>query len=215
MDFLLEKLEHAKEQYKDNIYMSPCCNASWAKLDKYYSLTDRSPIYIASLVLCPQWKWTYFEANWPITWLESGRTTVQELWHEYKPHTLPVTSQELSETKNEYHIWRNSKKASPNLARDEYILYCSSPIVDIPDTNPRSWWLERTQRNTFPNLSLMALDILSIPAMAAEPERLFSGAKITISDRRNRLGIKSIEATECLKSWMNTGSLNWVDIVDS
>jgi hypothetical protein len=44
--------------------------------------------------------------------------------------------------------------------------------------------------------------VLSIPAMPAEPERLFSGAKITITDRRNRLGIESIEAIECLKSWL-------------
>ena len=45
------------------------------------------------------------------------------------------------------------------------------------------------------------MDILSIPAMSSEPERLFSGAKITITDRRNRLGSDVIEALECLKSW--------------
>jgi hypothetical protein len=37
--------------------------------------------------------------------------------------------------------------------------------------------------------------------MSVEPERLFSGAKITITDRRNRLGGDMIEALECLKSW--------------
>jgi len=46
----------------------------------------------------------------------------------------------------------------------------------------------------------MALDILSIPAISADPERLFSGAKITISDRPSRLGIATIQALECLKS---------------
>jgi hypothetical protein len=35
----------------------------------------------------------------------------------------------------------------------------------------------------------MALDLLSIPAISAEPERLFSDTKITLQDRRNRLGI--------------------------
>jgi hypothetical protein len=44
MDFLLEKFEYAKQEYKDDIYMGPCCNAGWAKLDKYYGLTDRSPV---------------------------------------------------------------------------------------------------------------------------------------------------------------------------
>ena len=48
----------------------------------------------------------------------------------------------------------------------------------------------------------MALDILSIPAMSVEPERLFSGAGITVTERRNRLGAESIEALECLKSWL-------------
>ncbi|KJZ68558.1 hypothetical protein HIM_12054 [Hirsutella minnesotensis 3608] len=37
--------------------------------------------------------------------------------------------------------------------------------------------------------------------MSAEPERLFSGSKITITDRRNWLGSVLVEALECLKSW--------------
>jgi hypothetical protein len=83
--------------------------------------------------------------------------------------------------------------------------YLLAPIV--PEvTDPRSWWLEPTQRKSYPALSIMALDVLSIPAMPAEPERLFSGAKITITDRRNRPGIESIEAIECLKSWLSRGS---------
>jgi hypothetical protein len=47
----------------------------------------------------------------------------------------------------------------------------------------------------------MALDILSIPAMAADLERLFSSAKITITDHCNKLSADVIEALECLKSW--------------
>jgi hypothetical protein len=65
------------------------------------------------------------------------------------------------------------------------------------------WWLEPTQRKRFPYLSKMAIDILLIPAMSAEPERLFSGVKLTITDRRNNLGIVIIQALECLKLWMN------------
>jgi hypothetical protein len=77
----------------------------------------------------------------------------------------------------------------------------------VPEvTDPRSWWLEPTQKKSYPALSIMALDVLSIPAMSAEPERLFSGAKISITDRRNRLGIESIEAIKCLKSWLGQGS---------
>ena len=47
----------------------------------------------------------------------------------------------------------------------------------------------------------MAIDFLSIPAMSAAPERCFSGAKETITDKRNKLGGEIIQAFECLKSW--------------
>ena len=83
------------------------------------------------------------------------------------------------------------------------------------------WWLEPTQQKNYPNLSRMALDVLSIPAMSADPERLFSGAKITISNRRNRLGILTVEALECLKSWLkisgfedNDKELNGLEVAD-
>ena len=84
---------------------------------------------------------------------------------------------------------------------DEYARYILQPQVPGIKQGYK-WWLEPRQQKNFLNLCKMALDILSIPAMSADPERLFSGAKITISDRRNRLGIYTIEALECLKSWL-------------
>jgi hypothetical protein len=65
----------------------------------------------------------------------------------------------------------------------------------------RKWWLLPEQQRDYPNLSKMALDILSIPAMSASIERLFSSANITVSDRRNRLTADTIEMIESLKSW--------------
>lgn len=47
----------------------------------------------------------------------------------------------------------------------------------------------------------MAIDIYSIPAISAEPERVFSEAKRTISDQRASLKAETIELLECLKSW--------------
>ena len=50
----------------------------------------------------------------------------------------------------------------------------------------------------------MAIDILSIPAMSAEPERVFSGARRTIPWDRARLGGDRIMKLECLKSWIRS-----------
>ena len=56
MDYLLEKLEAGKEEYANDPFMQPCINSSWAKLNKYYGLTDRTPVYMAAIVLIPSLK---------------------------------------------------------------------------------------------------------------------------------------------------------------
>lgn len=49
--------------------------------------------------------------------------------------------------------------------------------------------MEPVHPAAYPNLHKMAIDILSIPAMSAEPERLFSGAEVTVTERRNQLEV--------------------------
>ena len=67
------------------------------------------------------------------------------------------------------------------------------------------WWLCDEQQGYYPNLSKMAINILSIPAMSADPERVFSGARRTISWDRMLLGATTIEKVEYLKSWIRSG----------
>ena len=114
--------------------------------------------------------------------------------------------------KNSFLAWEDEQEdlELPTLF-DEYQSYIAAPRIKAKDV--RKWWLEDTQQTLYPNLSKMALDLLSIPAMSAEPERLFSDTKITLQDRRNRLGIDIIEAIECIKSWSKTHKVAWVDDV--
>jgi hypothetical protein len=77
--------------------------------------------------------------------------------------------------------------------------YCASDIIPVSDS--LAWWLELAPQQTYPNLSRMAIDFLSIPAISAVPERCFSATKETITDKRNKLGSEVIQAFECLKSW--------------
>jgi hypothetical protein len=64
---------------------------------------------------------------------------------------------------------------------DEDQRYLSlSPVEHVKDL--RNWWLEPTQQKHFPNLSKMAIYLLSVLAMSADAERVFSGTKLTLSD---------------------------------
>ena len=47
----------------------------------------------------------------------------------------------------------------------------------------------------------MAINMLTIPAILDKLERIFSRAKLTLTDQRNRLSIELLRAFKCLKSW--------------
>ena len=87
---------------------------------------------------------------------------------------------------------------------DEYSRYIKERVEWVED--PIAWWL--LQKHRYPNLSQMALDILSIPCMSADVERLFSSCGLTLEDRRNRMGPELLEALECLKSWQKIKEFN-------
>jgi hypothetical protein len=143
----------------------------WAKPDKYYSLIERSPAYIASMVLVPWLKWSYFEDNWPAEWVSDARTTVQRLWEQdYKSTATLIPEPELQEPQTELQRWHTSKRRQAPVI-DEYSRFCTA--LRTSEVDSRSWWMEPSQRTTYPALSVMALDRLSILAMSAEPERLF------------------------------------------
>jgi hypothetical protein len=50
----------------------------------------------------------------------------------------------------------------------------------------------------------MAIDILLIPSMSAEAERIFSGGRRTIAWDHMSLSSTNIEHTKCLKSWLRS-----------
>jgi hypothetical protein len=85
----------------------------------------------------------------------------------------------------------------PEALIDEYKEYNRTKPAPAP--NALHWWRDHAQK--WPNMAQMAFDLLSIPAMSAECERVFSQTKLLITGQRNRLGDRVIEAVECLKHW--------------
>lgn len=219
MEFILAHFESGKIKYADDEFLSPCINSGWAKLNDYYGLTDNSPAHVAAVVLDPTQKWQYFEEQWSVShpeWLPLWKGKVRTLWEDnYKGRrpSSPINHFESSsqgstssqEIKNSYIQHLESKRRARLLA-DEYNVYLSTPPILSTDThNPRSWWLEKTQQQLYPNLSRMALDILSIPAMSAEAERVFSYVTYGLDDRRCSMKLETLEALVQLNSWLRMG----------
>jgi len=89
---------------------------------------------------------------------------------------------------------------------DEYEAYLHEKLLALPEDHTQTsimlldYW--RGKEKTWPTLTRLALDSLSIPAMSAECERCFSSGKNMISDSRYSLAPDTIEACECNRHWI-------------
>jgi len=152
---------------------------------------------------------------------------VQSLWRQYRDSERPLASlqtvsllscdqpsrKEPGELDDYDRIVQelNEKVVRPT-NQDEYDDYCSEMPYDIK-ISPLQWWSQEPQIKRWPRLSLFAREVLSIPAMSDEPERVFSGGRRTISWERMQLGVSNIERIECMKSWHRSNILeenSWI-----
>ena len=60
MDYILSQFEKIKETYESDVIIALMFNLGWAKIDKYYRLSDNTPVYIAAIILYLSRKWRYF-----------------------------------------------------------------------------------------------------------------------------------------------------------
>jgi hypothetical protein len=70
--------------------------------------------------------------------------------------------------------------AEDTLSDDNLKSFADSSVLQI-HCSPLDWWCRSEQRQRYPELSHMAISILSLPAELSEPERTFSGARRTCS----------------------------------
>lgn len=213
MEFIMEAYEQATVQFEDDPFLLPMLNSGWAKLKKYYDLSDAAPVHVAALILDPSLKWKYIDDHWNPEWIENARKSMQLLWDEYKPAApttnLLASTPRVDRQPNSFTVWMKQRIDKPS-ALDEYERYCTAPRVwqiDHPN-QPWDWWLEPQQQRDYPNLARLAVDILSIPAMSDLVEKVFSSAKQTLVDRRSLLGSDALEATECTRSWLSIEDFN-------
>ncbi|KAF2192090.1 hypothetical protein K469DRAFT_541032, partial [Zopfia rhizophila CBS 207.26] len=61
------------------------------------------------------------------------------------------------------------------------------------------------QRQRWPRLSFMAINILMIPAISDELERVFSRGYYTISWNKGQMLLETLEQQEYLKHWKKSG----------
>lgn len=214
MDYLSKHLVEGSRNNWQSPRLAIGLRAAQDKLKKYYKLTELTPIYAASVILDPRWKVAYFDTHWADRRDEATKalTEVKRLWTlAYSPSAAgnliddwETPSDPPSSTTSSFADFLAGDEI-PVQRRDEYEEYLQERRVSREELTdfrrPTTYWLEPAQRRRWPYLSKMAIDILTVPAMSADTERLFSSAKLTLTQNRNRLSTRTVEMLLCLKSW--------------
>ena len=174
---------------------------AWEKLQKYYELTDDAhPIFAAAILLHPSHRKHYFDHHWTgdeKQWTELMIANVKKVW----PLAPIQAQQQQVEQRQPSIIEQYLRQAQmPQVVGDEFDSYINGVQTNFGTPHDCIPWL-RSRANLFPGITQHALDLLSIPAMSAELERVFSSAKLTTTPLRNALSDKTMEVLELLKYW--------------
>lgn len=190
-------------------------NLGWQKLNEYYMLTDRSPYYLAAVVLHPRYTWKFIKSKWRNRkdWIVQGELEVRALWDtEYASRSPAFEETHLAKKQREdsdLELSSSDSDTSTNgIRKDEYTSWCQRPR-DTAITHPLSYWTQPTMKRTFPRLLQMALDVFTIPAMSDEPERTFSSTGIMVRPHRSNLDAEIIGHMQCVKSWKKQGVVDF------
>jgi hypothetical protein len=182
----------------------------WYAFDKYYSWIDQTGACSVAILLNPRLRKSYLAAAWQRDWVKPGIERARAVWtSQYKkePDTVtttvtePVVMTAYEEFMSSIATKQHLRKGTAIDEFDRFIEANAEPV----EGSPLQWWLQPLQQRTYPQLAKMAIDVLSAPAMSAEDERVFSGARRTITWTRAKLEGPMIEQLECVKHWQRTG----------
>jgi hypothetical protein len=220
IDTVTEHFSRASQGFKEMADEGPvyewlhiCCEVALKKLDHYFKLAHKSPLYYTAMVMDPCLKYAWFEQKWT-TPSKSDRiphvkTAVLALWRQAKdrsrkaapvavnlpaPQQVPAQVHEGSNDKFRYDH-KSIKYTTIRNSDGEFERYCAEDALE--EFSLSDW--KRLEKNQ-PDLVQFALDH-TLPISSSECERSFSSAKFTLNPLRAFMKSDLFEALETLRAW--------------
>ena len=146
MDFILSHYEKAKITYANYDVLKNMVNLGWQKIEKYYSKTNKSPAYVAAIILNPTRKVKYIDDYQRSSQAKGVKEVVRKLQQEeYKLiNTLNVNTLTPLTMSNEYKLWLSVIDA-PEVIEDKYKVYLEAKKV-FGYLRPINYWLDLKQK---------------------------------------------------------------------
>ncbi|KAG9376877.1 Dimer-Tnp-hAT domain containing protein [Pyrenophora tritici-repentis] len=199
-EWLLDQLEALKDRLKDVNYedldapedhLITNVNLAHCKLAEYYAKFDNAPVYYTATILHPHYK-HHLSALWkvPDTHVtardgrkDSAATSAHTVTPPRKKPRLGISTSRSAFLQSS--IEQSTRQLEASLAEDEYEIWKRQPAQLLGSSI----------------LSKFAIDVLTIPAAAADCERTFSELGDMLGTRRLHMKPELISALQSLKSW--------------
>jgi hypothetical protein len=175
---------------------------AWEKLTKYYKKTDDAhAIYAAAVLLHPSHRKRWFDDHWvgvEQQYIDPMIANVKKIWYDnYEGFEVPET--QVVQHIDPIDEFLNAMNRDLD-NQDPFDHFIYGRTLAFAETDGVIDWILK-EGNMPTSVRQQALDLLSIPAMSAELERVFSSAKLLVTHRRNSLSAESIELLELLRYW--------------
>ncbi|XP_061993804.1 zinc finger BED domain-containing protein RICESLEEPER 2-like [Rosa rugosa] len=179
-----------------------------AKFTKYFAkLEDMNQLLLVALVLDPRYKLRNF-----------GRTCRDMLG--YDGSQVKKASEELKELIVQLtDLYASSNGPQKELRESEEVVvqhevdrYCLDPIEDPPkeeDWDILMWW--KLNGVKYPNLQLVAKDVLAVQVNTVASESAFSTRGRVIDPYRSSMTPRTVEALICMQNWINSTSISEIE----
>jgi len=129
-------------------------------------------------------KFEFFEFQWADRpdWIEKAKAATVAIWQSKYKSSSRATSPffpavgDIVHHEPEEPLWRQRKRARLAAERHDEFERFHGLEEQLHGIGPLDYWIQKRQSSDSRtrDLAAMATDILSIPAMSAEPERVFS-----------------------------------------
>jgi hypothetical protein len=125
----------------------------------------------------------------------------------YYTHCSIPTAHRSNNIDNVIDSYINPEQSNATSELDEYQEWKLREPIAVKDghdaNNPVEYWV--ALRHQYPNLSKLAIDVLSIPASSCNCERMFSELGNLLEPRRRKLGPQLLAAMQCVRRWQRAG----------
>lgn len=196
-----------------NVFLASMVESMLANFDKYWSEYN---LYLScAAILDPRFKIKMVEycldklfgGDEAAMRVENVLSTLKSLYNEYKSQSFaspvvappPSSGFDLHEFFDDYHSYtlRNTRVQT---GKSQLDLYLDEPPLDMNiELDVLEFWHQNVVR--YPDLSLMARDLLTIPVSSVASESSFSlGGKI-LSPNRSSLKSKTVQALISIQDW--------------